>query len=147
MRMVGACNAGTEDYFRPTSLSQAKVVHPFQDHVFTFLKGTEVDVTQLFPTKPLPSSRARSEEVAFREGLRDKAYLKAPYLEHMQEIHLKQLALQSLCKADLTSGYDLGRLMDAGCGETQHERRVGVASKAGIMRPTASMWNSGGPET
>ena len=120
MRMVGACKEGTEDYFKPTALPEAKMVHPFHDHVFTFLKGTEVDVTQMFPAKPLPSSRARSEEAAFREGLRDKAYPKAPYLEHMEENYLKQLALQSLSKAGLTSGYDLGRL--TGCrmrGDTQ----------------------------
>ena len=120
MRMVGACKEGTEDYFKPVALPEAKVVHPFHDHVFTFLKGTEVDVTQMFPTKPLPSSRARSEEAAFREGLRDKAYPKAPYLEHMEENYLKQLALQSLAKAGLTSGNSLGRL--TGCrmrGDTQ----------------------------
>ncbi|DBA81641.1 TPA: hypothetical protein ACH3X1_007396 [Trebouxia sp. C0004] len=74
----------------------------------------------MFPIKPLPSARARSEEAVFREGLRDKAYVKAPYLQHVEENHLKQLALQFLCTAGLTSGYDLGRL--TGCrmrGNTQ----------------------------
>ena len=50
----------------------------------------------------------------------NKAYPKAPYLEHTEENYLKQLALQSLSKAGLTSGYDLGRL--TGCrmrGDTQ----------------------------
>ena len=74
----------------------------------------------MFPINPLPSARARSEEAVFHEELRDKAYVKAPYLQHVEENHLKQLALQLLCKAGLTSGYDLGRL--AGCrmrGNTQ----------------------------
>ena len=98
MRMVGACKEGTEDYFKPTALPEAKVVHPFNDHIFTFLKGTEVDVTQMFPTQLIPSLRARFEEAAFREGLSDMAYPKAPYLQHMEENYLKQLALQSLSK-------------------------------------------------
>ena len=41
MRMVGACKEGTEDYFKPIALSEAKVMHPFHEHIFTFVKGTE----------------------------------------------------------------------------------------------------------
>ena len=45
MRMVGACKEGTEDYFKSVALPEAQVVYPFHDHVFTFRKGTKVDVT------------------------------------------------------------------------------------------------------
>lgn len=55
MRMVGACKEGTEDYFKPTTFFDSKVpLHPFHDHIFTFLKGTETDVTTMFPVEPLP---------------------------------------------------------------------------------------------
>ena len=99
MRIVGACKERTEDYFKPIALPEAKVTHAFHDHHFTFLKGTEVDVTQMFPTKPLSASRARSEEAAFREGLRDNAYPKAPYLAHVEENYLKQLSSTRLLSA------------------------------------------------
>ena len=68
---------------------------------------------RVFPTEPLPSARARLSEVAFREELRDRAYSKASYLEHIDENELRRLSLHFLGKAGLTSGYDLGRL--TGC--------------------------------
>ena len=45
----------------------------------------------------------------------------------MEENYLKQLALQSLSKAGLTFGYDLGRL--TGCAGIHNAQRVGEAPK------------------
>ena len=114
MRMVGACKEGTEDYFKPTTFFDSKVpLHPFHDHIFTFLKGTETDVTTMFPVEPLPSARVSLAEVTFRENLRDSTYPKASYLQHIEENELRRVSLHFLHKAGLTSGYDLGRL--SGC--------------------------------
>ncbi len=47
MRMVGACKEGTEVYFKPTAFPELAIpLHPFHDHIFNFLKGTEVDITR-----------------------------------------------------------------------------------------------------
>ena len=64
LRMIGACKAGETAYLKPSATTNNRSIHPLHDHILTFVKGTEYDLTPFVSGSDSPAkSRQRTNRV------------------------------------------------------------------------------------
>ena len=65
LRLVGACKEGEAAYLKPVSTANNRSIHPLHDHILTFVKGSEYDLTLFVSGHDSPSlSSALTESAA-----------------------------------------------------------------------------------
>ncbi|KAL3135217.1 hypothetical protein ABBQ38_006297 [Trebouxia sp. C0009 RCD-2024] len=111
-RLVGACKEGETAYMKPMSPANNRSIHPLHDHILTFVKGSEYDLTPFVSGGDSPAkSKQRTERVCGNPETR--SYIVAPWLEAKDENEYRSLASQALNRSGMRSGYTLGRLKGA----------------------------------
>ncbi len=74
-RLVGACKEGETAYMQPMSMASNRSIHPLHDHILTFTKGSEYDLTALPSPSSAPTELAatqRLDRTLLRLGLKLK---------------------------------------------------------------------------
>ncbi|KAL3134303.1 hypothetical protein ABBQ38_006565 [Trebouxia sp. C0009 RCD-2024] len=100
LRLVGACKEGETAYMKPMSPANNRSIHPLHDHILTFVKGSEYDLTPFVSGGDSPAkSKQRTERVCGNPETR--SYIVAPWLEAKDENEYRSLASQALNRSAL----------------------------------------------
>lgn len=115
LRLVGACKEGETAYLKPVSMANNRSIHSLHDHILTFVKGSEYDLTPFVSGHDSPAkSKQRTDRVRGNGGNPDtRSYVVAPWLEPEDENEYRSLVTQALSRSGMRSGYTLGRLKGA----------------------------------
>ena len=112
LRIIGACKEGETAYMKPSATANNRSIHPLHDHILTFVKSTEYDLTPFVSGSDSPAkSRQRTARVGGNPETR--SYVVAPWLEVEDENEYRSMASQALDRSGMRSGYTLGRLKGA----------------------------------
>jgi len=98
-RLVGSSKKGSSTFFKPIPITPNSPLHPFHDHLLSYLSGNEIDVTPLFPTpdsRPARRARVELDPVAFPIRVRERQLVRAPFLECCTDGQLERMASQKL---------------------------------------------------
>ena len=99
LRLIGACKEGEMAYLKPSATASNRSIHPLHDHILTFVKGTEYDLTPFVSGSDSPAkSRQRTDRVGGNPETR--SYVVAPWLEAEDENEYRSMASQALNRSD-----------------------------------------------
>ena len=114
LRIVGAANDSKDSTLRPYTPPPlgSNFMHTLHAHIFSFLQGTEIDITGAIPNPDIQvSQRQRLQGDSGVRGQEEAREFKvAPWLDASKESDYTALVAKCLNSYGIVGGYTLGRL-------------------------------------